>query len=106
MPVVLIAGGRGGGFALDEWLAAVRELTIAVVLIGASGDELAERLAGHPIRRAGSIEEAVEQAGALASPGGVVLLSPGYKSFDMFRSYEERGRRFKAAVLAQREVRA
>jgi UDP-N-acetylmuramoylalanine--D-glutamate ligase len=106
MPVVLIAGGRGGGFALDEWLAAVGELTTAVVLIGASADELAERLAGHPIRRAGSIEEAVEQAGALASPGGVVLLSPGYKSFDMFRSYEERGRRFKAAVLAQREVRA
>jgi UDP-N-acetylmuramoylalanine--D-glutamate ligase len=48
----------------------------------------------------------VERAGRLAVAGGVVLLSPGYKSFDMFRSYEERGRRFKAAVLNQREVRA
>jgi len=29
-----------------------------------------------------------------------VLLSPAYKSYDMFASYEERGRRFKAAVRA------
>jgi UDP-N-acetylmuramoylalanine--D-glutamate ligase len=106
VPVVLIAGGYGGGFDSDQWLAAVRQLTTAVVLIGASAEELALSLAGHPVHRAASIEEAVEQAAGLAPPGGVVLLSPGYKSFDMFRTYEERGRRFKAAVLNQREVRA
>jgi UDP-N-acetylmuramoylalanine--D-glutamate ligase len=98
VPVVLIAGGYGGGFELGEWLSAVRERTRAVVLVGASADELAERLAGHPTRRAGSLAEAVELAGGLAEPGGVVLLSPAYKSFDMFASYEDRGRRFKAAV--------
>jgi UDP-N-acetylmuramoylalanine--D-glutamate ligase len=104
--VVLIAGGYGGGFEFDEWLAAVRERTSGVVLIGASADQLAARLTGHPVLRAGSMEEAVDLAAELAAPGSLVLLSPGYKSFDMFRSYEERGRRFKTAVLAKRGVRA
>jgi UDP-N-acetylmuramoylalanine--D-glutamate ligase len=99
-PVVLIAGGYGDGFELAEWLGAVREQTRAVVLLGASADELASRLAGHPVRRAASLEDAVEQAGGLARPGDTVLLSPAYKSYDMFTSYEERGRRFKDAVRA------
>jgi UDP-N-acetylmuramoylalanine--D-glutamate ligase len=106
VPVVLIAGGYGGGLDADRWLAAIRELTVAVVLIGASAEQLAQSLAGHPVEKAASIEEAVAKAAGLAPPRGVVLLSPGYKSFDMFRTYEERGRRFKAAVLNQREVRA
>ncbi len=99
-PLVLIAGGYGGGFELAEWLAAVRQQTRAVVLLGASADELAERLAGHPLRRAASLDEAVELAGGLARPGDTVLLSPAYKSYDMFASYEERGQLFKAAVRA------
>jgi UDP-N-acetylmuramoylalanine--D-glutamate ligase len=97
-PVVLIAGGYGGGFELAEWLLAVRERTRAVVLLGASADELEERLAGHPLRRAASLQEAVELAAGLARPGDTVLLSPAYKSYDMFASYEDRGRRFKDAV--------
>ncbi|HYW27688.1 MAG TPA: UDP-N-acetylmuramoyl-L-alanine--D-glutamate ligase [Terriglobales bacterium] len=97
-PLVLIAGGYGGGFELAEWAAAVRSLTRSVVLMGASGDELAERLAGHRVRRAASLEEAVELAGGMAQPGDTVLLSPAYKSYDMFASYEERGHLFKDAV--------
>jgi UDP-N-acetylmuramoylalanine--D-glutamate ligase len=97
-PVVLIAGGYGGGFELEPWLEAVRVGTRAVVLMGASAGELAERLRGHPVRPAGSLEEAVELAAELARPGDVALLSPAYKSYDMFASYEERGRLFKAAV--------
>ncbi|HYW24921.1 MAG TPA: cyanophycin synthetase, partial [Terriglobales bacterium] len=99
-PVVLIAGGYGNGFELAEWLAAVRAQTRGVVLLGASADELQDRLAGHRVRRAGSLEEAVELAGGMAQPGDTVLLSPAYKSYDMFASYEERGRRFKEAVRA------
>jgi UDP-N-acetylmuramoylalanine--D-glutamate ligase len=101
VPVVLIAGGYGGGFELGPWAEAVRERTRAAVLIGASSDELAERLEGHPLRRAGSMEEAVEEAASLARPGDAVLLSPAYKSFDMFSGFEERGRAFKEAVRAR-----
>ncbi len=98
-PLVLIAGGYGSGFELGPWVADVLLHVDAVVLIGASADLLAKELADHPkVVRAGSLEEAVELAASLAHPGGVVLLSPAYKSFDMFKDYEDRGRRFKALV--------
>ena len=98
VPLVLIAGGYGSGFGLGPWAEDVRRRTAAVVLMGRSAPELAEVLAGHRVLRAGSLEEAVDLAAGEARSGGVVLLSPAYKSFDMFESYEDRGRQFKAAV--------
>ena len=101
-PLVLIAGGYGDGFDLREWVSEVRRRADAVVLIGASAERLESELAGHPsLHRAAGLEDAVDQAAKLAQPGGVVLLSPAYKSFDQFKDYEDRGRRFKAAVLAR-----
>jgi UDP-N-acetylmuramoylalanine--D-glutamate ligase len=98
-PVVLIAGGYGSGFELGPWVADVLRHVDVVVLMGASADLLAKELADHPkVVRAGSLEEAVELAAARARRGGVVLLSPAYKSFDMFKDFEDRGRRFKALV--------
>jgi UDP-N-acetylmuramoylalanine--D-glutamate ligase len=98
-PVVLIAGGYGSGFELNEWVADVLAHTEAVVLIGASADLLQEALRGHPkVVRAESLEDAVSRAAALSRLGGVVLLSPAYKSFDMFKDYEDRGNQFKALV--------
>lgn len=99
-PVVLIAGGRGE-FDLTEWVAAVRRNTRAVILLGETAQRLAGLLKGHPLRLAASMEEAVRLAAELAEPPGVVLLSPAHKSYDMFCDFEDRGRRFKAAVLAQ-----
>jgi UDP-N-acetylmuramoylalanine--D-glutamate ligase len=98
-PVVLIAGGYGSGFELGEWLAEVLASVEAVVLIGASAGTLGAGLRSHPkVVRAATLDDAVELAAGFARPGGVVLLSPAYKSFDMFRDYEDRGRQFKAAV--------
>jgi UDP-N-acetylmuramoylalanine--D-glutamate ligase len=103
-PVVLIAGGYGGGFELEDWVADVLGHVDAVVLIGASAELLAKELARHPrVERAANLEEAVELAAGLARPGGVVLLSPAYKSFDMFKDFEDRGRRFKALVQKRYE---
>ena len=98
-PLVLIAGGYGSGFELAEWVADVRAHATAVILMGASADLLANEFREHPnVKRASSLEEAVAIAAELARPGGVVLLSPAYKSFDMFKDFEDRGRKFKALV--------
>jgi UDP-N-acetylmuramoylalanine--D-glutamate ligase len=98
-PVVLIAGGYGSGFELKGWVADVLASTEAVVLIGASADLLQEALREHPkVVRAETLEDAVSKAAALSRLGGVVLLSPAYKSFDMFKDYEDRGNQFKELV--------
>ena len=98
-PVILIAGGYGSGFELDDWVADVLGNTEAVVLIGASADQLAGRLTRHPrVVRAASLADAVARAASLARRGGVVLLSPAYKSFDMFKDFEDRGDQFKTLV--------
>jgi len=100
-PVVLIAGGFGSGFELGEWISRIRRTARGVVLIGDSAELLEKELAGMAnVVRARELDHAIELAAGLAEPGGVVLLSPGYKSFDWFTSFEDRGRRFKAAVRA------
>ena len=101
-PVVLIAGGYGSGFELKDWVADVLAHTEAVVLIGASAGLLQEALRDHPkVVRAATLEQAVSAAAGLTRLGGVVLLSPAYKSFDMFKDYEDRGNQFKALVHKQ-----
>jgi UDP-N-acetylmuramoylalanine--D-glutamate ligase len=98
-PVVLIAGGYGSGFELSAWVADVLAKTEAVVLMGASAELLQEALRHHPkVLRASSLEEAVEMAANHSRQGGVVLLSPAYKSYDMFKDFAERGNQFKALV--------
>jgi UDP-N-acetylmuramoylalanine--D-glutamate ligase len=70
-----------------------------VVAIGEARPLVRAALAGAvDVHDAGSLEEAVTMAYALARPAGVVLLAPACASFDMFRDYAERGRRFKEEV--------
>jgi UDP-N-acetylmuramoylalanine--D-glutamate ligase len=106
-PVVLIAGGRDKGQDFAPLAALVRRHVRHLVLIGEGAAPMAKAWPDVPAERAESLAEAVEVAYRAAGTGGVVLLSPGCASFDMFRDYEDRGRRFKDEVarLAQGGVR-
>ncbi len=112
-PIVLIAGGRDKGVDLDELVAVVAERATAAVVIGETGPDLERRFraAGlERVERAGSMDEAVARAEALARDAlaagardagpATVLLSPAAASFDMFPDYAARGRAFKTAVAA------
>ena len=99
-PVVLIAGGRDKGQDFTPLSPLVRRRVKHLVLIGEGADRLAKAWPSVPASRAGTLAEAVDRAFAVArgNGGGTVLLSPACASFDMFRDYEDRGRRFKGEV--------
>jgi UDP-N-acetylmuramoylalanine--D-glutamate ligase len=97
-PVVLIAGGRDKGQDFTPLAPLVRSAVKHLVLIGEGAPVMERAWTGVPVERAATLADAVAAAKAAAGPGGVVLLSPGCSSFDMFRDYEERGRRFKDEV--------
>jgi UDP-N-acetylmuramoylalanine--D-glutamate ligase len=107
-PVVLLMGGKDKGEDFGSLAAAFRDRVRAVVVYGAAGPRIAGELldalaggGGAPEGRRTSVElveggldDVVARAAALARPGDVVLLSPACSSFDMFESYEHRGRAF------------
>jgi len=98
--IILIAGGvdKGGSYQpLEERMS---EEGRAIVVLGEAASLLERAFAGSPVelRRASSMSDAVTHAAALARPGDTVLLAPACSSFDMFRSYAERGDRFQRAV--------
>jgi UDP-N-acetylmuramoylalanine--D-glutamate ligase len=98
--VVLIAGGMAKGVDLSPLARAIPSLA-GVVALGEAAPEIVSLFDGRvPVQTAGSIEEAVSVAHAMAPPGGVVLLAPACASWDMFRDYTERGDRFAAAARA------
>ncbi|TLM65826.1 MAG: UDP-N-acetylmuramoyl-L-alanine--D-glutamate ligase [Deltaproteobacteria bacterium] len=100
-PVTLIAGGKDKHGDLSPLAAPIAAKVANLVLIGEAAPRMAEAFNGlTAIHRAGSMAEAVAAAAALTPAGGTVLLSPGCSSFDMFKSFEERGRIFAAAVRA------
>jgi UDP-N-acetylmuramoylalanine--D-glutamate ligase len=97
--LVAIIGGRFKGGDLSLLREPLRQRGKAVVAIGESKPLVREALTGAiPVHEAGTFGEAVSRAYALAKPSGVVLLAPACASFDMFRDYAERGRRFKEEV--------
>lgn len=103
--VVLIAGGRNKGLDLSVMADLVPPVR-ALIAIGDAGPELEVAFEGVvPTRRAASMAEAVEQAGRLAAPGDVVLLSPGCTSFDWYQSYSERGHDYTKEVLKMADAR-
>ncbi|HEU0209381.1 MAG TPA: UDP-N-acetylmuramoyl-L-alanine--D-glutamate ligase [Candidatus Udaeobacter sp.] len=100
-PVVLIAGGKDKGFSFDPLRSVVKDKVRSAVLIGEMAESVQRSWHGAVnCKVATSLAEAVEVASELAKPGDVVLFSPGTSSFDMFKSYADRGDQFRALVQA------
>jgi UDP-N-acetylmuramoylalanine--D-glutamate ligase len=97
--LVPIIGGRFKGGDLRVLREPLVARAKAVVAIGEARPLVRKALADAvEVHAADSFEEAVAIAFELAKPAGVVLLAPACASFDMFRDYAERGRRFKEEV--------
>ncbi|MBI3269765.1 MAG: UDP-N-acetylmuramoyl-L-alanine--D-glutamate ligase [Planctomycetes bacterium] len=103
-PIVLLAGGYDKKLPVDKLVEGVSRRARAAVLFGATAPDLEARLralgGACAVVRASSLAEAVDQARGIAVPGDIVLLSPAFASFDMFRNFAERGTQFKRLVNA------
>ena len=100
---VLILGGKDKGNDYTEIEQLVREKCSALVYLGLHNEKLHAFFdpMGLPVVEVQSgMKEAVEAAFHLAKKGETVLLSPCCASFDLFKSYEDRGDQFKACVRA------
>jgi len=99
--VVLIAGGKDKGFNYQPLRDLVKGKVRMTILIG----EMAKQIAldwdsAVKTEFATSLADAVERAHSTAKSGEIVLFSPGTSSFDMFKSYADRGDQFRALVQA------
>ena len=100
--VALIAGGRDKNTDLTEFCDSVKKHINTVVLIGEATDRFEQNLVKNGftnIIKAQSLEDAVDKS--VNTGANVVLLSPACASFDMFDSYEHRGKVFKEYVLSR-----
>ena len=97
---ILILGGKDKGNDYNEIAELVKNRCSGLVFLGADNSKLLEFFRGYglPIADTHSMEECVEEARRMAKSGEAVLLSPCCASFDLFKSYEDRGRQFKNLV--------
>lgn len=67
-------------------------------ILGVVQNKIDEKGIKLPIYKVESLEEAIKKAKENARQGQVVLFSPASASFDMFKNFEERGKKFKELV--------
>ena len=98
--VVLILGGKDKGNDYTEIEPLVKEKVKAIVCMGKDNAKLLDFFTGKvdAIYDTHSLQDAVDTCAAIAASGDTVLLSPCCASFDLFSSYEDRGRQFMDAV--------
>jgi UDP-N-acetylmuramoylalanine--D-glutamate ligase len=109
-PLVLLLGGRDKDLPWEDLAQLVRRRADHVILFGEAAGKIQSALAAagaiggsedqrpHSVDTVKHLHEAVVRARAVATPGDVVLLSPGGTSFDEFKDFEERGERFRTWV--------
>ena len=99
-PVVLVLGGKDKGNDYTEIEKFVKDKVKAIVCLGVDNTKLHKFFDGMVpvVEDARSMQECVDKCASLAGEGNTVLLSPCCASFDLFKSYEDRGEQFKQCV--------
>ena len=97
---VLILGGKDKGNDYNEIADLVREKCSGLIFMGLHNEKLHDFFGnfGIPVVDVKSMKDAVDAAYNMAKDGETVLLSPCCASFDLFKSYEDRGEQFKECV--------
>lgn len=107
-PKVLIGGGYDKGETFDAFFALCQRHEVhSLVLMGETAGamrEAASKAGIQTIKDAGNMEEAVRIAMSLSNEGDWILLSPACASWDQYRSYEERGEKFRQVVMQIEET--
>lgn len=104
--IVLIAGGRDKHLDYDPIAKPIIEHVDTLIVMGETAEkiknavtrELENQKKTLKIIKVANVEEAVKTAREIAKPNEIVLFSPASTSFDMFKNFEERGKKFKEEV--------
>lgn len=104
--IVLIAGGYDKHLDYEPIAEPIIDKVKTLILMGQTSNKILgvvqnkidEKGMKLPIYKVESLEEAIKKAKESAKPGQVVLFSPASASFDMFKNFEERGKKFKELV--------
>jgi len=96
--VIQIVGGRQKDLPIDQMCAALASRAKAVLCVGEKGPEIGQTLraakSNVPTHECGDLAGAIKTAKSIATPGDIVLLSTGCKSYDQFINFEQRGETF------------
>jgi len=103
--IVLIIGGKGKHAPYAPLIELIKALVRRMILIGEDAGTIESEIgSAAPFEHAHDMGDAVQKGFAAARPGDVVLLAPACASFDMFESFEHRGRVFKEEVNRLKSV--
>lgn len=99
-PTVLILGGKDKGNDYSEIDELVRQKCHTLIFMGLHNEKLREHFGGFGLQiiDTDNLHDAIQGAYKAAHEGDTVLLSPCCASFDLFKSYEDRGNQFMEAV--------
>ncbi len=105
-PIRWIGGGESKGGDIEKFASALAPQIKAAYLIGQTGEKMTSLLRAKGVQATycGKLERAVELAHSDADSGDIVLLSPGFSSFDQFTSFTQRGICFEKLVFGLQEA--
>ncbi|MBI5350110.1 MAG: UDP-N-acetylmuramoyl-L-alanine--D-glutamate ligase [Chloroflexi bacterium] len=95
-PLIVLLGGRDKKLPWGDLLKLLRERQAKVFVFGEAGELIAKYAAQENLQvtKCNKMADALTAAARITQSGDVVLLSPGCTSFDEFKDFEERGRKF------------